>query len=248
LLKKAKLENSELFPEHFVKAITHVRVKDNYDFSVTEIVRPLQMIYLQRTNDYEIDALNGIKALMGTAFHAYMETQKVKNPDDYVMEKRVFKTIEGITISGQPDLYHKSARTLWDYKTTGMYRANMVLKGDILKTEREWVIQTNCYRYMAELDCNKIKILAVVTDFRKNNNYGLDKPVIIIDLPTINNDSMEKWLIKRVKKIKETMDVGKYPECSEEETWGGKRCKDWCDVSSFCKQYRKTVKQGFDYE
>lgn len=250
MLKKATLENSEKFPEPFVVAVEEIRAKKDYDFSVTEIVRPLQMIYLQQTNDYEVDAMNNVQAMMGTAFHYYMESQKtkLKDPDDYIMEQRYYKKIQGLVISGQADLYRKSNKVLWDYKTTSMYKVGKALSGNTLENSREWVIQTNCYRYMSNLECKKIMVLAIIKDFKKSNNYGLFKPAVVIELPLIKSESVEKWLDNRVKKIKDVLDTGKFPPCTDEDTWGGRRCKDWCDVNVFCKQCEEKAKNGFNYE
>ena len=154
------------------------------------------------------------------------------------MEERFFKTIGGMVISGQMDLYNKSTKTLWDYKTTGMYKAAKAVKSsDPRKDCREWVIQTNCYRFLSGLQCDHIKILAIVKDFKYSNTYGIKQPAIVIELPKIKLSVIEEWLENRVKKIQQVIKTGKYPECTKEETWGGIRCKDWCDVSHLCSQY-----------
>ena len=241
MLKRATI--SLEYPEHFRKAIGFVREKEGYNYSITELMKPLQAIYLAHNNDYDIDALKNTAALLGTAFHFFMEHQEVENPEDYVMEKRYFKTIEDIVVSGQMDLYHKITRTLWDYKTSGMYKIGKIVKsGDLRKDAREWVIQTNCYRFLSGLRCDHIKVLAIVKDFKYGNNYGLDRPAIVIDLPKIKLDVVEKWLTKRVIKVKGVLKTGEYPECTPEETWGGIRCRDWCDVNVMCKQFKNSDK------
>src|SRR3990167_4973840 len=105
MLKKIKA--SEEFPEQFLVAATHIRQRD-YGYSITELQRPLQMLYLQKYHDYEIEVEDIIKALVGTAFHHLMEHQAVSDPNDYIIEERYYKEINGVMVSGQMDMYHKS--------------------------------------------------------------------------------------------------------------------------------------------
>lgn len=242
MLKKIKASSE--FPEPFLVAATHIRQKD-YGYSITELQRPLQMLYLQKHHDYEIEVENIIKALIGTAFHDFMEHQTLSDPNDYVVEERYYKEINGVMISGQIDMYHKSKQTLWDYKTSGMYKINKMLHGELKVEAKDWMMQTNCYRFLSGLPCSSIKILAVMTDFKKNNTYRIKNNPVVFDIPLVKLDQIEKWLFNRVGKIKRMFETNKYPECTLEETWNGIRCKDWCEVSQFCSQNQKTSKGLF---
>lgn len=243
LLKKANI--SDEYPEPFVKAITEIRTKKDYDFSVTELLKPLQAIYLAYTNDYEIDALNNTAALLGTGFHSLMEAQKLINPDDYIIEERFFKSICGMVISGQMDMLHKPTKTIWDYKTSGMYKISKALKSHDLKVDaKEWTIQTNCYNYLGDLNCEHIKVLAIVKDFKNNNTYGIPKPAVVIDVPVLKVATIKKWMEVKVGQIQKVLDTGQYPECTNNQMWNGIRCKDWCDVNMLCKQYQRKASKN----
>ena len=240
MLKKINI--SDEYPEHFRKAIEQIRLKDGYDFSTTELLKPLQAIHLANKYDYEIDGLKNTAALLGTAFHFFMEHQKVHDESDYILEKRYFKKIGPYIISGQPDVYCKSQKTIWDYKTASMYKvAKIVNGGNILKDGRDWVVQTNAYKWLSEVDCKHIKIMAVIKDFKYRNHYKIKDPAIVIELPILTNKSIERWLVKRIDKIKNVLETGEYPECTDDEIWNGTFCRDWCDVNSVCEQFNSKV-------
>ena len=246
-----KINVSEEFPEPFRKALGFIRKREcvdyhtgqpaRYDFSITELLKPLQAIYLARKFDYEVDGLKNTAALMGTAFHHEMESQEIDNPDDYILEARFFKNIDDKVVSGQFDMYHKPTQILWDYKTAGMYKVGKALNSDNRAVDaRDWFIQTNVYRYLSGLKCRKIKILAIPKDFKYNNYYKIKQPAVVIDIPLANLDSIERWLFKKVRKVSNMLETEQYPNCSEKDTWSGVFCKDWCDVNSVCDQYQDT--------
>ena len=67
MLKLARIDDE--YPEAFRKAIGYIRKKEGYDYSITELSRPLQEIYLSSVNDYEIDALKNQLLLIRMPMH-----------------------------------------------------------------------------------------------------------------------------------------------------------------------------------
>ena len=96
-------------------------------YSVTEILKPLQSIYLSRNNPYFIppDAL--IFASLGTAWHEKIE--KTLNEDEqtlfsssYIWEEPFEVAFVGLAkLVGRPDLYNTKKKILWDFKTSAFY-------------------------------------------------------------------------------------------------------------------------------
>ena len=54
-------------------------------------------------------------------------------------------------------------------------------------------------------------------------------------VPIWDEDRIEAFMLERLRLHL----AAATPPCSDEETWGGRRCKSYCDVAGFCPQFNK---------
>lgn len=80
-----------------------------------------------------------------------------------------------------------------------------------------------------------------MTDYKKHNKYDIKYNPVVINLPLVKVDQIEKWMYNKVRSVKKVLETGVYPECTASETWNGIRCNDWCDVREFCTQRSKKM-------
>tara|TARA_R110000787_G_scaffold246295_1_gene352044 strand:+ start:5423 stop:6304 length:882 start_codon:yes stop_codon:yes gene_type:complete len=113
----------------------------------------------------------------------------------------------------------------------------------------DWEWQINCYRYMLEKKGKEIKNMYVQVTVRDGGiqaarDRGIENKIYLIEVPYIHNDHIvDKFTEKRDSLVK-SLKLKKLPEmCSEEETWGGKKCKSYCDARDVCP-YNKEINFG----
>ena len=111
----------------------------------------------------------------------------------------------------------------------------------------DWGWQINCYRYMLERQGREIDNMYVQITVRDGGiqaarDRGVERKIYLIEVPYIHNDHIEeKFSLKRDALI-EALRFKKLPEmCSEEETWGGKKCASYCDVREICPYVKETL-------
>mgnify|MGYP003134744097 FL=1 len=133
-------------------------------------------------------------------------------------------------------------------------------KGDPKKVKRywanpekadlgDWEWQINCYRYMLQRQGKVIENMYVQITVRDggiqaSRDRGVEHKIYLIDVPYIHNDHIiEKFTTKR-DALLEAIKLSKLPEmCSEEETWGGKKCESYCDARDVCPYVNNKSKE-----
>ena len=110
---------------------------DKY-YSVTELLKPVREIVLERIHRDEIerDVADEIPAILGTAVHAIFES--AADPKDWP-EVKLEATFGDCVVTGRADLV--SGEEIVDYKTTW---SGKVMRGDFSELER----QVKCYAYI----------------------------------------------------------------------------------------------------
>ena len=85
-----------------------------WQYHVTEIIRPPQLIWLSRNRGYYVEPKRQLNLMLGTAIHSYVEKQhealrKMGLGDDYAVEEplSIVVDVEGqpVTIVGRIDQY-----------------------------------------------------------------------------------------------------------------------------------------------
>ena len=224
-----KITNKFGMPQPFVDfAINDKYSKGKADISVTSLidsprVRIMKDVY---DEDVEIDAVDMVWALFGTAVHSVLEQS---NPSkDIITEERLYSKLNGWILSGALDRQEiiNDVTTIIDYKVTSVWS---VIYGKI-----EWERQLNCYAWLCrnkhKLTQHKVgslKICAILRDWNrrdadKKENYP-KAPIVFVDIPMWDEEATHKYISERLSLHQEAQ-VGydlnsELPLCSDEEMW-----------------------------
>jgi len=207
-----KLLNSYGLPESLISAMCRFRKPREDKISVTELVGSALVRHLKMKHWEEIeeDANDRLWALLGTSLHYVLLNG---TPENAFGEERLEAKFNGITITGQSDLYHEKEVT--DWKTTSVYSF-------LLGIKPEWVAQLNLYKWLWEknsFEVNSLKIHAILRDWMKSKtlaNPDYPKiPFIAVKIPIWTLKDTEEYIGTRIK-LHQTMPP---PECTPKEKW-----------------------------
>ena len=167
-----KLTNKTGLPETLVRVAERLvnshPAMDSNRFSVTEVIKPIRRIVLDRrfSESIEVDVQDSFSMWNGTAIHSLLE-KEAEGIEGYEPEKRLEAEFGDITLSGQSDLYDAESGTLIDYKTS---KVSKIDKERTLKRD-EWLRQLYLYKILRRENGlpvpKKGRIIAMATDFSK---------------------------------------------------------------------------------
>lgn len=229
-----KYTNDYNLPSSIVRAITNDKYdKGDADFSATELLKPPQIVRLAKMHADEIvvDVSDEVWKLLGSGVHAILE--RADDGKNAVLEERLFAKYGDYTISGAMDRREK--HKIVDYKVTGAYK---IIKKDFT----DWESQLNIYAWLARQnglnDIEELSIVAMLRDWKKSSRFKERNyphaPIVEIQIPLWSDQRQEDFIGERIYlHTKDEIDP-----CSPSETWGGVRCRDWCEASEFCEQYQ----------
>lgn len=236
-----RLTNELGLPEPVVRAVSlDPYSKGDADFSATELLKPPQVrhLYEKHQDDIVEDVSDRFWALLGKSVHAILEAAAL--PEEHITEERLFAEIvvdgQRYRISGAIDF--QGDDTIEDYKVTSCYK---IIRGDY----DDWTAQLNIYNWLAhkngkESDTRELRVNAILRDWMKSKQNKSDypqSPMVVCPMIRWPVHVTEEFIAER---IRDHVAVPVRP-CSAEETWGGKRCKDWCGASPFCPQVNSSV-------
>lgn len=139
-------------------------------------------------------------------------------------------------------------------KRKGEARTRKILKRDDAHVDRwEWTLQLNNYRMMLEAKGHRVDEIRIMCVVRDGNTYiarsrGVFRNVYYFKIPFLNDKIVVEYFRAKRRDLLLALKQGywKYP-CSEQESWGGIRCKSYCEVAEHCllgkflKQERKEL-------
>lgn len=201
--------------EAIAAAIRHDTYRLRGDISVTGLIRPPQMAYLEHAHTDEIteDVSDGIWRLLGSAVHVVLERAKLTNA---LQEEPLGVGMGGWEVTGTPDLWREPADLL-DYKVTSVWS---FLLGD----KPEWEQQLNAYAWLyrcCDFPVERLTIAAILRDWQKSRTHEENYPPIPFMEVHPNlwaPEQAEEWLSQRVR-IHQKAREGDYPPCTSEERW-----------------------------
>lgn len=226
--------------------IARAVMEDDYeavgDTSVTRLVRPPQVTYLESVHGDEIvqDIVEGLYSLEGRALHHIIAQGKGDLP--VVQEHRMMVEYNGWEISGQFDVLYTDTRTLKDYKVSSVW-------SHILGGKQDHDEQLNFYAYLARRNELRVDRLKVVMWFRdwmasqveRDKQYPPLK-VIEHEIPMWPVDSQVLAFQAKVELHQKAMS-GTYPQCTAEERWA--RPDSWAVMKPGAKKaYRVFEEQA----
>lgn len=232
------------------KAIYNAVAADPYnkgaaDFSITELIAPARQraLMLKHKDELEEDVSDRLWSLYGQLMHSMLE----RAAENSITEKRLFGTFAltsilgnttSFVVSGAFDTLCLESGTLSDYKftTSWSFMANKPPK-------EEWVQQLNMQLEllrMNDMDATSLEIIGCLRDwqlskFKENKNYPKTQ-MAKHEIPIWPRDKTQMFIRKRMSEHLKARKI--LPRCSSEETWGRKRCIDYCSVNNFCTQFK----------
>ncbi len=237
-----RLTNRLNLPEAIYEAVANDPYnKGEADFSITELLKPPRQRALQAKHKDEIteDVADRLWSLYGQIAHTILERS---NKNDLV-EKRFFVDVRDRTVSGQIDTLSIDGGVLSDFKFTSAWG----FSGN-KEAKPEHVQQLNMQAYLLSrngYEAKELQIIALLRDWQISK-AKIDKkypqgPIIVQPIPKWTNS--ETLLFMETKISEHEHAFRELPECSSEETWKTRRCRDYCNVNTFCEQYQKTKEQ-----
>lgn len=241
-----KFTNKLNLPKPFVNAVDYFErgykkssLKDS--ISTTTLIKPPQIVELLKRHeaDVEIDISDRLFALQGQILHEILEKAADK---DASVENRVAAEVLGWTVAGKYDLVE--GKKLIDYKYTSVWQ--------YVYGNEEWEKQANINRYLLHKNGVEIDTLENVLMFRdfKLSEIGRGRyptqAVVVQKLSLWSLEATEEYIKERVKLFQWARQLkdAELMSCTDTERWVNKksgkprRCKDYCDVSKFCHQYK----------
>lgn len=247
---KVKITNKHGLPNVFVRAVENDPYdKGESDYSATGLSEPARasaLIELHKAS-LEVDASTRVAAIIGQGTHSVAE--RAARPGIDLCEKRFFATfiVDGaeFTISAQIDLYETDTGCLYDWKTTKAYAFSKKAGSG---KKPEWITQLNIGCEIMRRNKHEPKslhIIALLKDFNKREAGSAGMPqteVIAVDLPMWPREQTVAYIEDRIRA--QVAARAALPQCTTKETWGGRKCPDWCDANSVCEQFKEMLKTG----
>ena len=209
-------------PEKFEKVLKNDYYKKNTEYSVTQLLKPLQSSILQMRygdeKEYEIE--DRLWSFFGTAFHDSME--KAEDDESIIEERLKYKKV-----SGKFDHFDVKEKILYDFKFTSVWKAVYATE----ESTKDYQIQLSIYAWLLQnigFEVEKIANILIFRDWKKaefeRGKYNVPKPYATIYydvLKEIEGVPIKEWIdskIEQLDKLKEVKDED-LPECTLEERW-----------------------------
>jgi len=230
-------------------------------YSVTQLIKGTREAYLMLTEGYTIDPRNEGLAILGRVGHVAIGDDTESTEQSVSMrltdEIDIYGTWDNLE-------YRDGRLKLNDYKFAGSFKVaksiglkyNQVPTGERDRYGKpkkvkefyidpttidmwEWEYQLNMYRIMEERSSVKhidqLNICTIVRDagLKVARERGIDKQIHMIPVRIMDDIEVLTWFTMKAGNLHNALKTGTVPPmCSD--TWGGTKCKDWCDVSEFC--------------
>jgi hypothetical protein len=111
----------------------------------------------------------------------------------------------------------------------------------------DWTFQMNRYRIIVEDAGYAVSRMITQCIPRDGNthiakNRGVDKNVILVEIPRLDNDYVLNHYATLQAEITEAFETFTPRICNSKESWDGRKCKGYCPVSEQCGKMEKEGK------
>lgn len=101
-------------------------------------------------------------------------------------------------------------------------------------------LQLNRYRIFFEKAGFPISHIQIQTIVRDGGTYisqsrGIDDNIYIIPIPKLSNDYVIDYYDQKINEMISAYEWGYCKKCTKEESWSGRKCEKFCEVSEVCK-------------
>jgi hypothetical protein len=173
--------------------------------------------------EMEVDVVDRVWALLGTAFHSLMEEH---GDETEVREERLFGTCGGWVLSGGIDVQRLLANGTYgvrDYKVTTVW---------VVTNEKPaWEYQLNIYGWLLRQNgrrASKLEICAIMRDW-SSTKAKIDgdhpaTPIMLIDIPLWSDERQDAYVAERIKlhqlaRLNCQIDIDDLDDCSPDDRW-----------------------------
>lgn len=181
--------------------------------TATQLTSPAQALQLQKEHqaDLEMDVLDTVPALEGTAIH-YMLQKAAEGDPNLVAERRMAAFHDGWVISAKTDLYVIDERLVVDYKRGSVW--------SFIYGKPEWTAQVNVGAWILKRNGIPVKAVEIALfpgDWRRSEARKMgDYPIRAqgISVPLWSDDEQTAYVDSRLHLHRQML-----PPCSKEERW-----------------------------
>lgn len=210
------ITNNSNLPDSVVRLVSGgQRTFGPREVSVTQLIRPPQMIWLEQQHAGELveDAADRIWATYGTLMHLALERAGYTNA---LVEEQLTVEVDGWTVSGTPDLYEENG-VLTDFKFVSVWTVADGIKDD-------WKTQLNLYAHLLRrhgFGVQKAQIVAMYRDWSKTRalEHGYPKQQAGIFEVELWPDADAHEVLASLVNQYAMATVGHPRPCTDEERW-----------------------------
>jgi hypothetical protein len=129
----------------------------------------------------------------------------------------------------------------------GQPRKQKIWRTDGVRSVFDWALQLNAYRHLLSLyglSVNQMVIQAICRDgsLRIAQERNIDRSVYLVPIRKISDHWITRYFKKKVERLREAVENDAVPPvCSRRERWNDRKCKDFCEVSTYC-EYAQNMK------
>lgn len=219
--------------------------------SVTQLIKPTRLAYLEITKDYAVNPDDMAFMMYGTLHHRRLESinKKLEGLTEYHLNQDINGTLDRL----EPDELNEGYYKLLDFKLVGAYSVAKALgikkvNGETADPDMtEWELQLNKYRQMVEAEpklrnlfpISRLLIQATVRDsgLKQINILQLPKRMPLIPVKKLPDDFVIEYFLTKDYILQEALKTHILPPmCNYLENWANRRCKSYCIVAEFCPE------------
>jgi hypothetical protein len=196
----------------------------------------IRALYLRKNYEYYINPDDRAFAMMSVmGVHTRMAKADFNRLTEEGLE-------EGTADCLEEDEQKPGSYVIIDFKLWSSYKImEAVLAKDIMKELKGETYQLNAYRIGFEKAGFPISKLQLFCIARDGGTYlakkrGMGNNTVLINLPIIDNEIVTSRYDTMKQAFALAEETKFAPLCNDEETWNGKKCKEYCEVSEICRQ------------
>lgn len=229
-------------------------------YSVTELLRPIRQIVLQRrySSTIEQDVQDCVALIEGTAWHKAMESA-LDGSGRFITETRLSETEptwrNGLTVTGQFDLYDPETGTIYDWKTTKLATVDKNRKGE----EDDWYLQLMMYAELIAHECGTRPSHGVIVAMAKDHSriramksddypqYPLQTVEYDLDRDAEERERVHIHFFEKAERayMAERDESLVLPPCTMDERW---QTEDWAVVKNGATRAYRVFSNAFEAE
>jgi hypothetical protein len=228
--------NSNLSAEHAIFAMYHSTLYSGNPpregkVSTTGIISPLRKLLLaiKHPEQPSRDVADLMASAKGTAMHEGLTRALTAHGSGYTCEQRIEREVNGWKISGEFDVLtpHKQIK---DFKFVSNYNLKKLEEDrsildsswsmeEILTfapTYGKYMAQLSIYRYLTN-DEDVLPYGSILFSLNNGSDMGKYKIDQEVTFPLFPNEAVEEFLHNRIQVLKDHLEAGTLPLCSDEE-------------------------------